>query len=69
MSSLFDSIKIEERLKELQGMPPFKPDEHEPRFTVTQLFEDGIECTLFFVIRDGHPLFYDSKQTRITQPV
>lgn len=69
MSSLFDEIKIEERLKELEGKPSFSPDKFEPRFTVSQLYETGVEATLWFVIRDGHPVFYGSKQTRITQPV
>lgn len=65
MSCLFDEIKINERFHELQNKPPFNPDKFEPVFTVSQLFETGVRATLFFVIRDGEPMFYDSKQERI----
>lgn len=64
MNSLFDEEKIKDRIRHLVSLPPFKPDKDELRFTVTQP-ADGVyrECTLFFVVRNGEMIFYDSKVT------
>lgn len=66
MSNIFDIEKIEARMKELEDMPTFQPEKTEPRFTVTQYFEDTeTECTLYFVVRNGEMIFYDSKLTKL----
>lgn len=64
-NSIFD-IKInEEMLEKIKNKPPFEPDKYEPKFTVSQLFETGIEATLHFVIRHGEIIYYNSTQKRI----
>lgn len=62
MNSIFNIDKINERLKSLEDFPPFEPEKFEPTFTVTQLFETGIEATLYFVIRNGEMIFYKATQ-------
>lgn len=63
--SIFDAGIIEGQLDKIKDMPRFEPDKYEPRFTVTQLFETGIEVTLSFVVRHGEIIYYDSKQKRV----
>lgn len=41
------------------------PGKFEPRYTVTQLFENGIQITYWFVIRKGVFYYYDEKTERI----
>ena len=41
------------------------PGKFEPRFTVTQLFETGIQVTYWYVIRKGIIYYYDEKIERI----
>lgn len=53
-----DIEEIEKRLQELKDLPSFKPDPHEMRYTVKQLFETGIEASISFVIRNGQKIFY-----------
>lgn len=60
--SLFNVEALEKRIQELKDLPPFTPDKYEPRYTVTQLFESGVECTLYFVIRNGEQIWYNSEQ-------
>ena len=62
MHPIFDHDKIKQRLAEVKSMPPFTPDRFEPIYTVTQTFETGVTVTLWFVLRNGEPYFYDSKQ-------
>lgn len=65
MKSIFDIERINERLAELKISPKqLSIDKYEPTYTVTQLFENGDEVTLYFVIRNGEIIFYDSKKTR-----
>jgi len=42
-----------------------KPGKFEPRFTVTQLFETGIQVTYWYVIRDGKIYYYEEKSERV----
>jgi 6-phosphogluconolactonase/glucosamine-6-phosphate isomerase/deaminase len=63
MNNVFDHEKIKKRMRELEDMPPFKPEPDELRFTVTQTF-DTHDVTMFFVVRDGHMLFYNPNDTR-----
>lgn len=65
-NSVFDDEKIRKRMQELEGQPRFQPDKNEMRYTATQLFENGIEATIYFVMRGGDILIYDSTQKRIT---
>ena len=64
--SLFDTATLEKRLQELKDAPPFTPDKYEPRYSVTQLFESGVEVTLHYVMRDGHMLYYKSEQRYVS---
>lgn len=63
MGNIFDIEKINKRMAELEKEPTRRiyPFKDEPRFSVTQLFETNVEVTLYFVIRNGEMLFYDSK--------
>lgn len=63
-NSVFDSEKIRKRMEELEGQPRFQPDKDEMRYTATQLFETGIEATVYFVLRNGEMLIYDSTQKK-----
>ena len=63
--NLFDTTTLEKRLQELNDVPPFTPDKYEPRYSVTQLFESGVEVTLLYVIRNGHILYYKSEQRNV----
>lgn len=54
MGFIFDTTELNNRIKELESMPPFKPDKYEIRYSCTQLIDD-VEVTLLFVIRNGEP--------------
>jgi hypothetical protein len=61
MSNVFDTEKIMKRIRELEDLPPFKPEPDELLFTVTHRFDPlgGASATLFFVVRNGEMIFYD----------
>ncbi len=61
--SFFDVELLEKRMNDLKNLPPFKPEKFEPRYSVTQLFETGVEVTLHFVIRNGNQIWYNSEQS------
>jgi hypothetical protein len=66
MNNVFDHEKIKKRMRELEDMPPFKPEPTELRYTVTQCFDENCESsvTMYFVVRDGQMLFYNPNDTR-----
>ena len=57
MNSIFDLEKIENRLNELKEMPSFIPNEDELKFSATQ----DNKTFIYFVIRNGEPIYYDTK--------
>lgn len=63
--NVFDHELLEGQLERIKNQPPFKPEPYEPRFTITQLFETGIEAKVSYVIRNGEKLFYECKQYKI----
>lgn len=63
--SAFNVETIEKRIQELKYLPPFAPDKYEPRYTVTHLFKSGVECTLYFVLRNGEQIFYKSEERAV----
>lgn len=63
--SLFDTATLEKRIQELKDAPPFTPDKYEPRYSVAQLFESGVEVTLHYVIRNGEIMYYKSEQRHV----
>lgn len=60
LSSMFDLELLNYRIEELKHLPPFKPDFFEPTFTITQRFENGVEATLWFVIRNDETVIYNA---------
>lgn len=59
--NLFDPKLLKDITEIVRYHPRVKPEKYEAKYQVTQLFETGVEVTIYWVIRDGKQFIYDSK--------